>query len=248
MAIRPLIAANQRAAAAIKRRLPHARVSPFDIYDAAVRRRVAALSGGLVVDVGGGRRCDFADAVDRATTRIAAVDVSAEELSHNHDVDERHVADAGERLPFADASADLVVSRTVLEHVADVGRFVAESARVLRPGGYAVHLVPCRYAPFALLSRAIPLPLARRLLFALRPQAMGVAGFPTYYDSCFDGRLRALHEDAGFSSYRSVVTYYQSDYYDAFLPAYLASVAYELGVRALRLRNLGAYVVIVARR
>jgi 2-polyprenyl-6-hydroxyphenyl methylase / 3-demethylubiquinone-9 3-methyltransferase len=41
----------------------------------------------------------------------------------------------GEALPFADASFDIVYCCDVLEHVADVGQVVAETARVLKPGG-----------------------------------------------------------------------------------------------------------------
>lgn len=44
------------------------------------------------------------------------------------------VADA-ERLPFDDASFDLVVSRLGAHHFPDVARFLAEARRVLRPGG-----------------------------------------------------------------------------------------------------------------
>jgi 2-polyprenyl-6-hydroxyphenyl methylase/3-demethylubiquinone-9 3-methyltransferase len=42
---------------------------------------------------------------------------------------------AGEALPFADEMFDLVYCCDVLEHVADPGRLIAESARVLRRGG-----------------------------------------------------------------------------------------------------------------
>jgi ubiquinone/menaquinone biosynthesis C-methylase UbiE len=40
-----------------------------------------------------------------------------------------------ESLPFADATFDLVTCRIAPHHFDDVGEFVAESARVLRPGG-----------------------------------------------------------------------------------------------------------------
>lgn len=43
--------------------------------------------------------------------------------------------DAQGRLDAADASADLVVSFQVLEHVRDLGTYFAEARRVLRPGG-----------------------------------------------------------------------------------------------------------------
>ncbi|RZS63430.1 3-demethylubiquinone-9 3-methyltransferase [Agromyces ramosus] len=41
----------------------------------------------------------------------------------------------GEELPFADAAFDLATCCDVLEHVRDLDRVVAETARVLRPGG-----------------------------------------------------------------------------------------------------------------
>ncbi len=40
-----------------------------------------------------------------------------------------------EALPFADATFDLVTCRIAPHHFDDVGKFVAEAARVLRPGG-----------------------------------------------------------------------------------------------------------------
>jgi len=48
----------------------------------------------------------------------------------------------GARLPFPDASFDLVYSSAVLEHVRDLPLSLAEIRRVLRPGGRAVHLLP----------------------------------------------------------------------------------------------------------
>ena len=48
-------------------------------------------------------------------------------------------------LPFATASFDVVLSSHVLEHIADDGAAINEIARVLRPGGWAVVMVP--YSP-----------------------------------------------------------------------------------------------------
>lgn len=45
-------------------------------------------------------------------------------------------------LPFADAGFDWVLASHVLEHIADDGAAIAELARVLRPGGRAVIMVP----------------------------------------------------------------------------------------------------------
>lgn len=47
-----------------------------------------------------------------------------------------------ERLPYPDASFDLVVCLTTIEHVADVGATIAELARVLAPTGLALLEAP----------------------------------------------------------------------------------------------------------
>ncbi len=48
------------------------------------------------------------------------------------------VSGFGEVLPFRAESFDVVYARQVLHHARDLGRFVAECARVLRPGGVLV--------------------------------------------------------------------------------------------------------------
>jgi SAM-dependent methyltransferase len=55
---------------------------------------------------------------------------------------------AGEFLPYASASFDLVLSHEVLEHVADDRAAAAAILRVLRPGGRLILFVPNRGYPF----------------------------------------------------------------------------------------------------
>jgi len=53
---------------------------------------------------------------------------------------------AGECLPFADASFDLVIAWDVVEHVQDPALLLAELARVLQPGGRVLLTVINRFA------------------------------------------------------------------------------------------------------
>ena len=48
----------------------------------------------------------------------------------------------GELLPFCDETFDVVCSFQVLEHVRDPAAVLAETRRVLKPGGYFVHVFP----------------------------------------------------------------------------------------------------------
>jgi ubiquinone/menaquinone biosynthesis C-methylase UbiE len=74
--------------------------------------------------------------------KVIASDLTPEMLDHavpyleNTELSdvERLVADA-EDVPLPDASVDIVTCRIAPHHFADPGRFVAEVARVLRPGG-----------------------------------------------------------------------------------------------------------------
>jgi SAM-dependent methyltransferase len=48
----------------------------------------------------------------------------------------------GQQFPFPDNSFDVVFSSNLLEHVQDLAQLHRESARVLRKGGHAVHIMP----------------------------------------------------------------------------------------------------------
>jgi ubiquinone/menaquinone biosynthesis C-methylase UbiE len=66
-----------------------------------------------------------------------------------------------------DASSDLILSRALLEHVDDVPAAIREMARVLLPGGTALHFMPCRYSIFGIGARLLPFDLLLRLTMKL---------------------------------------------------------------------------------
>jgi SAM-dependent methyltransferase len=206
-------------------------------------------SGATVVDVGGGRNCSFAKNLnDDRDFRVVAVDISPEELAANTSADETRVGDVSERLPFLDGEVDLVVSRTLLEHVTSVDRAAEEMARVLRPGGRSIHLLPCRYALFAVAARVLPFALAKRVLHTLLPESRGVVEFEVFYDRGHPVALERAFRGAGFAKVDVQCTWDQSGYFHPFFPAFLIVLAYQRLAEALGLRVLASYVVIRATR
>lgn len=61
--------------------------------------------------------------------------------------------------PYADGSIDVIVSNQVLEHVIDHDFFFGETARVLAPGGFAVHVFPSKHC---LVEPHLHIPLVHR--------------------------------------------------------------------------------------
>jgi SAM-dependent methyltransferase len=218
------------------------------LYEETVARYLNARPGQLVADVGAGRMSHFARHRRDPATRIVAVDASEDELRHNEEADEVRVADVVEGLPFEPGEVDLLVTRSVLEHLPDVARFIENSALAIKPGGHCIHLFPSKFAPFALINQALPNRAAARIVHFLRPGSENVLGFPTFYDRTYRSAIESLLERAGFSIVEETTTYAQSSYFAFLLPLFLLSAAYELVVSSLRLRNLGAYTLIVARK
>lgn len=247
--LKAFIRANQRICNAIEPLLPHSRTNLFGLYIDTVSKRMNAKREQLIVDVGGGKSCPFSKyRLPELHTRIVCIDMSGDEMRHNNDVDEKRVADITRELPLEKGEADLVVSRSVLEHLLDVENFIELSAKGIKPGGHFIHLVPSRFAPFALINQLLPDAISRRILFFLRPESVGIGGYPAHYNACWHSALARLLPKHGFTVETIEVSFYQSEYFAFFVPFYLASALYELAVWKLGLKNLCAYLLVVAVR
>jgi SAM-dependent methyltransferase len=96
-------------------------------------------SGSRILEIGGGSGWQAA--------RLAATGFSVEsvDLASNpyQEVMEWPVRTYdGESLPYPSSTFDVVFSSNVLEHVDDLDRLMRETARVVKPGGMAIHLMP----------------------------------------------------------------------------------------------------------
>ena len=112
------------------------------------------LEGKRVLDLGcftGGRGVAWAERYGVA--QLLGVDVAepyivaANEFAASRGVAAEFRLARGERLPFADASLDAVLSFDVMEHVQDVAQTLAECRRVLRRGGCLFVVFPSYYQP-----------------------------------------------------------------------------------------------------
>jgi SAM-dependent methyltransferase len=130
------------------------RGEPSHVWRAGQERRLrmiqqaagSRLAGSILVD-----GCGVGTYLGRlalSENRTTGLDIELERAHQAHEKAERVVCAAGEWLPFASASFDLVLSHEVLEHVQDDRAAVAEIVRVMKPGGRMVMFCPNRGYPF----------------------------------------------------------------------------------------------------
>jgi SAM-dependent methyltransferase len=111
---------------------------------ASVFRRYVGGPGRRVLDLG----CRYGALTQHYLegNEVVGVDVDREALEEAAKLGiETHWADAEQTLPFDDASFDVVVAGELLEHVRDPAALVAETRRMLKPGGTLVGSVPNAY-------------------------------------------------------------------------------------------------------
>jgi len=196
----------------------------FQRFEDTLRERIPTDS--LVLDAGCGSGRIFRYELAPGC-RVVGVDIG-QELRDNPNVADRVRGDV-QRLPFADASFDAVLSSHVMEHLPRPDEALTEVARVLKPGGRFLLLTPNRFHYVPLVASLMPQRL--HVWFNGRRGVPERDVFPTLYRANTAGRLRRLLEGAGLTVER--LERFETE------PEYLAfhPLSYALGVGHERLVN-----------
>ena len=133
--------------------LEHYRSSPEDfviylMHEATYRFASRYTSGKRVLDYGCGSGYGTREIAENALA-ITGVDVADDAIADATAAFQRdnlafRTIDPEKRLPFDDASFDVVLSFQVFEHVVDADRYLGEIRRVLAPGGRLILATPDR--------------------------------------------------------------------------------------------------------
>jgi ubiquinone/menaquinone biosynthesis C-methylase UbiE len=196
-------------------------------YRELIRRHLRP--GQRVLDAGCGRYLKFCKEFSD-TAKVVGIDLDSVLETDNQRAPFAIRGDLG-RLPFPSGHFDMVISRSVVEHLENPCAVFQEFSRVLRPGGKVVIVTPNKYDYVSLIAAWTPYSLHRSLVSRI----FGVSEddvFPTLYRANTISSIRKALTSAGFVQKElDTVNHY---------PAYLmfSPVLFRLGVFYERLTSL----------
>ena len=166
---------------------------PYRVYDACVDRLLKPSDA--VLDAGCGRTLPVLKKYIGRATRLIGVDLVdfAEECPGI----ETYNADLS-RLPLPDSCVDLIISRSVFEHLTVPEQVYGEFARILRPGGGVVFLTPNLWDCGSLAARLIPNSFHGKVVKYVEGRDEEDT-FPIAYKTNSKRQIKKLAHTAGFS-------------------------------------------------
>jgi SAM-dependent methyltransferase len=196
----------------IARAYPEANAGGFTRWDGTVQfySRVNALLQPqmLAIDLGAGRGA-LHEGPDGYAKRLAGlkgkvgrvigVDVDPV-VARNRGVDGAVVYD-GRRLPFRDASIDLVLADYAFEHIGDPENLAGELTRTVRAGGWICARTPYAWSALVAVSRVIPNPHHANTLRRLQPERQAIDVFPAYYKMNSNVTINRLFPSGAWENY-----------------------------------------------
>lgn len=143
---------------------------------------------------------------------------------------------------------DFVFSAYLLEHVPDNRSSVANMSNCLETGGHLICLFPCGFHPYSMATRLVGHRLQKWLIRMLRPESLGRTGYPVHFDHCTPKAFGKLLEQNGMVVEKRIVAWGASNYFDFFVPFFLAIKLFNRIAQLFRLQLFSSGMLVHARK
>jgi SAM-dependent methyltransferase len=216
---------------------------PYRIFESEVGRRLERSH--TLLDAGCGRTAPVLAKYRGLAQRLIGVDVV--ELQPRDDELELHCCDLA-RIPIADGCVDIVMARSVMEHVTEPAAVYAELHRVLKPGGHFIFLTANLWDYASLIAKVVPNRLHPWVVARTEGREPEDV-FPIAYRT---NTRRAVHRLAMASGFDIVSFSYLGQYpsyfmFNGFL--FLLATAYEKAIAKVRaLNHLQGWILVTLRK
>jgi ubiquinone/menaquinone biosynthesis C-methylase UbiE len=200
-------------------------------YDKLYRDRIREhlLPGQWLLDAGCGRYMTYCKEF-AVEAQVVGIDLESTLETDNGQNPYGVRGDLGQ-LPFPENCFDVVISRSVIEHLENPTRVFREFQRVLRPGGKVVIVTPNKYDYVSIVATLTPYRVHRRLaakIFQITEDDV----YPTLYRANTISALRKIFRSVGMvETAMQTINHY---------PAYLmfSPILFRVGVLYERITSL----------
>ena len=198
-----------------------------------------------LLDAGCGRSAPILSRFKGKAARLIGVDLV--EFVPKVEGLELHRGDLG-AMPLDDACVDLVMARSVMEHVTDPARVYAEIYRVLKPGGRFVFLTANLWDYASIIAKVIPNRFHPWIVAKTEGRAE-IDTFPVAYRTNTRGAVYKWSREAGFE----VVSFHYAGQYPVYFMfngfLFLLATGYEKLIRAVPgLQFLQGWIFVTLRK
>ena len=197
-----------------------------------------------LLDAGCGRTAPLLARYRGKARRLIGVDL-VEFGARVDDVD-LYRCDLG-NIPIADSSVDVVMARSVMEHVTDPTAVYKEMFRVLRPGGHFVFLTANLWDYASIIAKLVPNRFHPWIVNRTEGRDEEDV-FPTAYRTNTWSAVRRWTREAGFEpvAFRYLGQYPAYFLFNGFL--FLLATGYEKMIRRAGLHWLQAWILVTLRK
>ena len=173
-------------------------IHPYRIYESRISNLLKPNS--VILDAGCGRRFTTLRKFAGVSKHIFGLDICKFACSDKTHLPNLINANLTE-IAFKNGVFDLVISRSVLEHIEKPTKVCEEIYRVLKPGGQYIFLTPNLFDYNTILSKIIPNRLHSKIVRVVEGRDEKDT-FPTYYRLNSEKRIKEIVRQVGFKSYR----------------------------------------------
>lgn len=167
---------------------------PYRTYEKVILDHIG--SGSVVLDAGCGQNAPVLQKLVGYGKYLIGIDVCG--LHKTEENDSLYLLKSDlQTISLKDNSVNLVISRSVLEHIGNPEKAYREIHRILKPGGRLICLTPNYYDYASLIAKLIPNQFHSRIV-RLTEGRNEDDTFPTYYRSNTEQDIKKLAKTTGF--------------------------------------------------
>jgi ubiquinone/menaquinone biosynthesis C-methylase UbiE len=199
---------------------------PYELFELEINRYLRQDS--VLLDAGCGRTAPVLVKFKGKALRLIGIDVVEFEPLSGVELLNSDLA----KISLPDSVADVVMSRSVMEHVTDPAAVYREIFRVLKPGGHFIFLTANLWDYASLIAKLVP----NRFHPAIVARTEGRAERDVFAVAYRANTVRSIHKWSRRSGFEVVSVRYLGQYPSYFMfngPLFLLATGYEKVIRSI---------------